>query len=292
MNQYVNRKFSNQYKATIGADFLTKEVMVDDRLVTMQASALFDPSSQIDAECYVDSAWMPFALNRDPGGDRHVYPPFRDLGVIQHILPLSIHLLSLLSFSSLASFLISIHLSFFCLLRQQIWDTAGQGTCLLHFLFVVSSTHKTPLPRAGLCFVSDGSNAAFEILSALSVSHPRSLLLHFYFYCLLQNVSNPSVLLSIVVLTLASLYSMSLLLSLLKPSHHGEMNSSSRLVLMTKTTSLSLSLVTKPILNSALSHIRKLLHGANKPAIFLISNALPRMHTTLNKLSKLLPATH
>ena len=36
MNQYVNRKFSNQYKATIGADFLTKEVMVEDRLVTMQ----------------------------------------------------------------------------------------------------------------------------------------------------------------------------------------------------------------------------------------------------------------
>ena len=36
MNQYVSKKFSNQYKATIGADFLTKEVMVDDRLVTMQ----------------------------------------------------------------------------------------------------------------------------------------------------------------------------------------------------------------------------------------------------------------
>lgn len=36
MNQYVNKKFSNQYKATIGADFLTKEVMVDDRFVTMQ----------------------------------------------------------------------------------------------------------------------------------------------------------------------------------------------------------------------------------------------------------------
>ncbi|KAG8128127.1 hypothetical protein E2320_014992 [Naja naja] len=44
MNQYVNKKFSNQYKATIGADFLTKEVMVDDRLVTMQkeADSLFD----------------------------------------------------------------------------------------------------------------------------------------------------------------------------------------------------------------------------------------------------------
>ena len=36
MNQYVNKKFSTSYKATIGADFLTKEVLVDDRLVTMQ----------------------------------------------------------------------------------------------------------------------------------------------------------------------------------------------------------------------------------------------------------------
>ncbi|KAI9338926.1 small GTPase superfamily [Zopfochytrium polystomum] len=36
MNQYVNKKFSNQYKATIGADFLTKEVNVEDRAVTMQ----------------------------------------------------------------------------------------------------------------------------------------------------------------------------------------------------------------------------------------------------------------
>lgn len=40
MNQYVNKKFSNQYKATIGADFLTKEVLVDDRLVTMQVCIL------------------------------------------------------------------------------------------------------------------------------------------------------------------------------------------------------------------------------------------------------------
>ena len=36
MNQYVSKKFSSHYKATIGADFLTKEVMVDDKLVTMQ----------------------------------------------------------------------------------------------------------------------------------------------------------------------------------------------------------------------------------------------------------------
>ncbi|XP_019095184.1 PREDICTED: ras-related protein RABG3b-like isoform X3 [Camelina sativa] len=38
MNQYVNNKFSQQYKATIGADFVTKELQVDDRLVTLQAS--------------------------------------------------------------------------------------------------------------------------------------------------------------------------------------------------------------------------------------------------------------
>ncbi|KAG6845956.1 Ras- protein Rab-7 [Tephrocybe sp. NHM501043] len=62
MNQYVNKRFSNQYKATIGADLyaspqhlllwsgaltvycsLTKEVMVDDRLVTMQ---LWDTAGQ------------------------------------------------------------------------------------------------------------------------------------------------------------------------------------------------------------------------------------------------------
>lgn len=42
MNQYVNKKFSNQYKATIGADFLTKEVMVDDRLVTMQVHHIYN----------------------------------------------------------------------------------------------------------------------------------------------------------------------------------------------------------------------------------------------------------
>ncbi|KAI8833480.1 ras family-domain-containing protein [Chytriomyces cf. hyalinus JEL632] len=36
MNQYVNRKFTNQYKATIGADFLTKDVEIDGKNVTTQ----------------------------------------------------------------------------------------------------------------------------------------------------------------------------------------------------------------------------------------------------------------
>ncbi|XVE54267.1 hypothetical protein DITRI_Ditri03aG0066900 [Diplodiscus trichospermus] len=34
--RYVNRKFSNQYKATIGADFLTQEVQIEDRVFTLQ----------------------------------------------------------------------------------------------------------------------------------------------------------------------------------------------------------------------------------------------------------------
>lgn len=37
----VNKKFSASYKATIGADFLTREVLVDDRQVTMQVRATF-----------------------------------------------------------------------------------------------------------------------------------------------------------------------------------------------------------------------------------------------------------
>ncbi|KAL0639559.1 Ras- protein Rab-7 [Maublancomyces gigas] len=39
----VNRKFSNSYKATIGADFLTKDVMVDERMVTL---TLWDTAGQ------------------------------------------------------------------------------------------------------------------------------------------------------------------------------------------------------------------------------------------------------
>jgi len=36
MNQYVHEKFSAEYKATIGADFLTKHLIIDDKPITMQ----------------------------------------------------------------------------------------------------------------------------------------------------------------------------------------------------------------------------------------------------------------
>ena len=56
MNQYVNKKFSSQYKATIGADFLTKEVVVDERLVTMQVRRSVLPG------------WAPVPRSKGRGG--------------------------------------------------------------------------------------------------------------------------------------------------------------------------------------------------------------------------------
>ncbi|XP_059285426.1 ras-related protein Rab7-like isoform X1 [Lycium ferocissimum] len=36
MNKYIHKKFCQQYKATIGANFVTKVLQIDDRLVTLQ----------------------------------------------------------------------------------------------------------------------------------------------------------------------------------------------------------------------------------------------------------------
>ncbi|KAI0135759.1 hypothetical protein F4811DRAFT_534715 [Daldinia bambusicola] len=43
LNQYVNKKFSASYKATIGADFLIQKVLIDDQQVTVQ---LWDTAGQ------------------------------------------------------------------------------------------------------------------------------------------------------------------------------------------------------------------------------------------------------
>lgn len=48
MDRYVNKKYSAQYKATIGADFLTKEVEVDGKLVTLQVQILSAPFQLIN----------------------------------------------------------------------------------------------------------------------------------------------------------------------------------------------------------------------------------------------------
>ena len=43
----MNKRFSQQYKATIGADFLTKEIMIDDQLVTIQ---IWDTAGQVGVD--------------------------------------------------------------------------------------------------------------------------------------------------------------------------------------------------------------------------------------------------
>ena len=43
LNQFVNKTFTNNYKCTIGAAFMVKELMVEDRLVTLQ---FWDTSGQ------------------------------------------------------------------------------------------------------------------------------------------------------------------------------------------------------------------------------------------------------
>jgi len=43
MNMFVNKNFSAQYKATIGADFLTKEITVNDKQISLQ---LWDTAGQ------------------------------------------------------------------------------------------------------------------------------------------------------------------------------------------------------------------------------------------------------
>ncbi|XP_072102647.1 ras-related protein Rab-7a-like isoform X2 [Mobula birostris] len=36
MNQFINQRYTNLYRATIGADFLTRDITVDDQHVTLQ----------------------------------------------------------------------------------------------------------------------------------------------------------------------------------------------------------------------------------------------------------------
>jgi hypothetical protein len=60
MNQYVNKKFSNQYKATIGADFLTKEVR------SLPAPPSISPTPQPPNPAGISSDALQFNQNRNP----------------------------------------------------------------------------------------------------------------------------------------------------------------------------------------------------------------------------------
>ncbi|KAH0628807.1 hypothetical protein JD844_010360 [Phrynosoma platyrhinos] len=47
MNQYVNNRFSSRYRATIGADFLSKQVHIDGRTLTVQIEPGEEPTFPI-----------------------------------------------------------------------------------------------------------------------------------------------------------------------------------------------------------------------------------------------------
>ena len=38
MTRYVDNRYTQQYRATVGADFMAKDVMIDDKMVSLQVS--------------------------------------------------------------------------------------------------------------------------------------------------------------------------------------------------------------------------------------------------------------
>lgn len=40
LNSYVDQKFVNSYKATVGADFMEKEVVVDGKVINLEVTIL------------------------------------------------------------------------------------------------------------------------------------------------------------------------------------------------------------------------------------------------------------
>jgi Ras-related protein Rab-7A len=112
MNQYVQKKFSKEYKATIGADFLTKEIQIDDKLVTMQVRGGADALTHIHAS----------PSSTCQGCSRPQLPPtFSSLENYLSILlqKYSFHFAPCMH--SQQALLLS-----YAVLCLQIWDTAGQ----------------------------------------------------------------------------------------------------------------------------------------------------------------------
>ncbi|KAI3683228.1 hypothetical protein L1987_83728 [Smallanthus sonchifolius] len=63
------KTFSQQYKATIGADFVTKELQIDDRLVTLQVSKESFPDVVVG---YEDPRVIDPISSSDPEGSKSV----------------------------------------------------------------------------------------------------------------------------------------------------------------------------------------------------------------------------
>lgn len=72
MNQYVERRFSNQYKATLGVDFLVKEVVIDETPVTLQ---IWDTAGQERFHAQVQALSL--------RNTKHIISPLRNSTVLQ-----------------------------------------------------------------------------------------------------------------------------------------------------------------------------------------------------------------
>jgi GTPase SAR1 family protein len=70
MNQHVNNKFSAQYKATIEADFLTKEIVIEDKSVTILVNK--DTTSEIHKKIIIiNSSITKFGILLDKKDSNH-----------------------------------------------------------------------------------------------------------------------------------------------------------------------------------------------------------------------------
>ena len=68
----MQKKFSKEYKATIGADFLTKEIEVDDKTVTMQVRGT---SMHLSSTHTVTRSLYPLNVYRAPPAHPPSMPP-------------------------------------------------------------------------------------------------------------------------------------------------------------------------------------------------------------------------
>lgn len=123
MNQYVQKKFSKEYKATIGADFLTKEIQIDDKLVTMQVRSAHEPVGRV-MQLRGEGCLVTCTKTADAA-----VPAAARASVVSSAAVVVVATLAVRPcFTFSISWLLVLYNLFAvcCLLRAQIWDTAGQ----------------------------------------------------------------------------------------------------------------------------------------------------------------------
>lgn len=81
MNRYVNHRFTNMYRATIGTDFLSKTVNVSGDTVTLQVSHLCTCTGSRQSCWWSDSGSWPFSVCVGQMWDTAGTEKFQSLGI-------------------------------------------------------------------------------------------------------------------------------------------------------------------------------------------------------------------